>query len=266
MITAETYREIQRLVEKKEKAVLVSTASVRAAAISETETTLIVGETGRIFGSLGGGEVEERVIEKAGEVLREGRSIRIEIGVSKQEEKRRGMLPGGTMKFYVQPLDRIPHLCIFGAGGLAAGLAQFGMMVGFRVTVVDYDPAFARQEAFPGAEIILTDRYRNLLDRLMVDISSYLLIATRDHRYDTRVLTQLIYRKPAYLGIIFSAKKREALYTRLKEKGIPEDLLPTIHLPAGLPIGASTMEEIAISIIAEIIEVRHSPLIFSPKK
>lgn len=260
MIPAETYREIQRLIEKKEKAVLVSTASIRAAAVSETETTMIVGETGRIFGSLGGGEVEERVIEKAREVLRKGSPRRIEIGVSKQEEKRRGMLPGGTMKFYVQPLDQIPHLCIFGGGALAASLSRFGMMVGFRITVVDYDPAFARQETFPGAEIILTDRYRNLLDRLTVDSCSYLLIATRDHRYDTSVLTQLIYRKPAYLGIIFSAKKKEALYTRLKEKGVPPDLLPTIHLPAGLPIGASTMEEIAISIIAEIIEVRHIPI------
>lgn len=258
MITAEIYQKIQQLIGKKEKAVLVSTASVRAAAVSKTETTMIVGETGRICGSIGGGEVEERVIEEAGEILREGRSRRIGIGVSEREEKRRGMLPGGTMKFYVQPLDRIPHLCIFSGGVFAAILSRFGMMAGFRISVIDYDPEFAQPEVFPGAEIILTDHYRNLLDHLAVDDSSYLLIATRDHRYDTRVLTQLIYHRSAYLGIIFSAKKKEALYTRLKEKGIPDDLIPTIHLPAGLPIGAATMEEIAISIIAEIIKVNRS--------
>jgi len=166
------------------------------------------------------------------------------------------MLPGGTMKFYIQPLNLIPHLCIFSGGTFAAILYRFGMLVGFRVTVIEYDPDFARTDVLPGAEIILTDHYRNLLDRMVIDRSSYLLIATRDHRYDTRVLTQLIYSQPAYLGIIFSAKKKEALYDKLKEKGIPEDLFSSIHIPAGLPIGASTMEEIAISIIAEMIKER----------
>lgn len=254
MITAETYRKIQKMVEKKVMAVLVSTASVRAAAVSKEETAMIVGEAGRICGSIGGGEIEEEVIEKAQEILREGGSRRIGIGVSEREEKRRGMLPGGTMKFYIQPLERIPHLCIFSGGAFAAILARFGMMVGFRITVIDYDSEFVQPEAFPGAEILITDRYQNLLTELSINNSSYLLIATRDHRYDTRVLTQLIYSKSAYLGIIFSAKKKEALYTRLKEKGIPEDLISTIHLPAGLPIGAATMEEIALSVIAEIIK------------
>jgi xanthine dehydrogenase accessory factor len=258
MITNETYREIQRLIEKNEKAVLVSTASVRAAAVSKTETAMIVGENGRICGSIGGGEVEEQVIATAREILKEGGSRRIGIGVSEREEKRRGMLPGGTMKFFIQPLDLIPRLCIFSGGVFAAVLARFGMMVGFRITVIEYDQEFAQPEIFPGAEIILTDHYRNLLDRMAIDSSSYLLIATRDHRYDTRVLTQLIYSNSAYLGIIFSSKKKPALFTRLREEGIPEELLSTIHLPAGLPIGASTMEEIALSVIAEIIEVRHN--------
>ncbi len=240
----------------KVEAVLVSTASVRAAAVSKTETAMIVGETGRISGSIGGGEVEEEVIKEAQEILREGISKRIGIGVSKREEKRRGMLPGGTMKFYIQPLDRIPHLCIFSGGAFAAILARFGMMVGFRITVIDYDPEFVPPEDFSGAEIVITDRYQNLLKEISINKSSYLLIATRDHRYDTRVLTQLLHSNPAYLGIIFSAKKKEALYTRLKEKGIPEDLIATIHLPAGLPIGAATMEEIALSVIAEIIKER----------
>ena len=257
MITAETYREIQRLIEKKEKAVLVSTASVRAAAVSRTETAMIVGETGRIIGSIGGGEVEKQVIEKACEILKEGGSRRIGIGVSKREEKRRGMLPGGTMKFFIQPLREIPHLCVFSGGTFAAILSRFGMMAGFRTTVIDYDPDFVQPETLPGAKIILTDHYQNLLDHLSIDSSSYLLIATRDHRYDTRVLSQLIYSNSAYLGIIFSSQKKEAFYSRLKEKGISDDLLSTIHLPAGLPIGAATMEEIAISIIAEIIEVSH---------
>ncbi len=256
MITAKTYQKIQQLIDNKVTAVLVSTASVRAAAVSKTETAMIVGENGRISGSIGGGVIEEEVIEKAQEILMEGISKRIGIGVSEREEKRRGMLPGGTMKFFIQPLDRIPHLCIFSGGTFAAILAQLGMMVGFRITVIDYDPEFVQPEDFSGAEIILTDRYRDLLDQIPIDKSSSLLIATRDHRYDTRVLTQLIYSDPAYLGIVFSAKKRDALYTRLREQGIPEDLIPTIHLPAGLPIGAATMEEIAISIIAEIIKTR----------
>ena len=256
MISANTYREIQRLIENNTRAVLVSTASVRAAAVSKTETAMVVGENGRIRGSIGGGEVEEQVIDAALEILREGGSRRIGIGVSEREEKRRGMLPGGTMKFYIQPLDLIPRLCIFSGGAFAAILSRFGMMVGFRVTVIDYDPEYVKPEEFSGAEIVLTDHYRDLLNQLAINRSSYLLIATRDHRYDTRVLTQLIYSQSAYLGIIFSSKKKEALYTRLKEEGIPEDLIPTIHLPAGLPIGAATMEEIALSVIAEIIKER----------
>lgn len=259
MITAEINKKIQDLIENKIKAVLVSSASVRAAAVAKDETTMIVGEKGRICGSIGEEEVEDQVIEKALEVLREGKEKRIGIGVSKREEKRRGMLPGGTMKFYVQPIERIPHLCIFSGGVFAATLSKIGLMVGFRITVIDYDPDFVRPEIFPGAEIILTDHYQGLLDRLSIGPYSYLLIATRDHRYDTRVLTQLIYSKPAYLGIIYSDKKKKTLFAKLSDKGIPSELFPIIHLPAGLPIEAATMEEIVISIIAEIIAVRHNP-------
>ncbi|MDP8213895.1 MAG: XdhC/CoxI family protein [Candidatus Euphemobacter frigidus] len=252
------YQEVLRLLQNQEKAVLVSIASVRSLAPSETATGILVGPEGRIDGSIGGGEIEERVIEMAKQVLKEGKARRIEIGVSPEEEKRRGMLPGGTLKFYVEPIDRIPRLCVFGAGALAVSLSRIGRLAGFLITVVDYDPAFANRERFPDAEVVLTDNFRNLLDRLAIESSWYLLIATRNHRHDKTVLKQVIYSKVAYIGIIFSRNKQEAFFRRLEAEGIPGDLLRSIHLPAGIPIGAATLKEIAISIIAQIIEIRHN--------
>lgn len=254
---ANIYSDLPRLEQNRDKAVLVSIASIRSSAPSETNTGMLVGSEGRIDGSIGGGEIEERAIEMAKEVLKEGKARRIEISVSPEEEKRRGMRPGGTLKFYAEPIDRIPNLCIFGAGALADTLSRIGRLAGFRITVVDYDPAFANRERFPGAEIVLTDNFRDLLDRLPIDDSWYLLITTRNHRRDKRVLKQVVYSNAAYVGIIFSLKKREAFFKRLEAEGIPGDLLRSIHLPAGLPIGAATLKEIAISIIAQIIEVRH---------
>ncbi|MFH1039392.1 MAG: XdhC/CoxI family protein [PVC group bacterium] len=250
--------DIRRLKQTGEAAVLVRPASIRSTAPAETAGGMLVGETGRITGSLGGGEVEERVIGQAREVLRDGRARRLEIGVSPAEEKQRGMLPGGTLKFYVEPVREIPTLCIFGAGALAAVLTRLGSLAGFLIAVVDDDPAFASRERFPEAEVVLTDHYRDLAGRLAVDNTWYLVIATRNHHRDKRVLKQAVYLNAAYVGILFSRKKKDAFFKLLEKEGIPRERLDRVRLPAGLPIGAATIEEMAVSIIAEIIQVRHN--------
>ncbi len=249
---------ILRLKKKGEAAVLVRPASIRSTAPTEAGGGILIGEAGRIQGSLGGGEVEERIIGQAREVIRDGRSRRLEIGVSPREEKERGMRPGGTLKFYAEPVSEIPTLCIFGAGALGAVLARMGSLAGFLVIAVDVDPVFASPERFPDAAIILTDQYRDLAGRLPADLSWYLVIATRNHHRDKRVLKQAVEMNAAYVGILFSRKKKDAFFAQLEKEGISRELLDRVHLPAGLPIGAATIQEMAVSILAEIIEVRHT--------
>ena len=245
--------EIGRLLEKGIPAVRARAASVRAAAPAEETGGMLVTAGGKAAGGIGGGDLERRVIEEARKFLGETASRRIAVGVSPDEEKARMMKPGGTLKFLLEPLEAIPVLCVFGAGALAVSLCRIGSGAGFRTVVVDDDPAFADRERFPGTEVILTDAFRDLEAILKPGPSWCLVVATRNHRRDQRVIKQAAFWKTSYLGVLCGKEKKDAFFDRLEGEGIPRNLLERMRVPAGLEIGAAALEEIAVSIVAEII-------------
>lgn len=167
-----------------------------------------------------------------------------------------GMICGGDADIYIEPILPEETLYIFGAGHISLYLAKIGRMVGFKIVVVDEREEFANKERFPEADKIYAEDFRAVFPNLQLKKPYYIVIVTRGHRYDQEVLEWAVGTEAKYIGMIGSRAKNKAVFSNLQKKGIPKERLETVHAPIGLNIGAETPEEIAVSILAEIIEVR----------
>jgi len=254
--TKSIYPTLFRLIENGEKIALVSIASIRSSAPHETHTMMIVKEDGGTIGSVSGGDIKLYVIKKAQEIIQRGKPERILVGASPEEEKKRGMEPGGKLKFFIEPMKTIPAIYLCGAGALSITLSKVGKLMGFKIIIIDNDPRFANPRRLADADLIFTNGFDNLPSKFNLNSSSYVVIATRGHQYDETVLLQDLKSHSKYIGLIHSQKKIKALFDRLQSKGISESLLESVHVPIGLDINASTIDEIALSIMADIISVR----------
>jgi xanthine dehydrogenase accessory factor len=160
------------------------------------------------------------------------------------------------MEVFVEPILPEPCLLIFGAGHISLFLAKMGKMVGFRVVVIDDRPEFANRERFPEADEVIAQDFPAAFARLTTNRTSYIAIVTRGHLQDETVLEWAVRTDAAYIGMIGSRNKNQTVFSRLQAKGVPEKGLKEVHAPIGLNINAKTPEEIAVSIIAEIIKAR----------
>jgi xanthine dehydrogenase accessory factor len=163
---------------------------------------------------------------------------------------------GGTAAFYVEPMISDPVLYIFGGGHVSRQIVPLANLVGFHVEVIDDRPEFAVVADFPGARSVHLLHFEGVMDLLAVDPSSFLVIVTRGHMYDKTVLEQALRTEAQYIGMIGSRRKREVIYAKLLEEGFSTEDLARVYSPIGLAIGAETPEEIAVSIVAELIQVR----------
>jgi xanthine dehydrogenase accessory factor len=135
-------------------------------------------------------------------------------------------------------------------------LAPLVKKVHFRVAVIDDREMFANRERFPEVDEVIVSEFEKCFDQLSVDDSSYIVIVTRGHLYDGFVLEQAMKTSARYIGMIGSKKKIGTLFQGLKKKGISKEMLSRVHAPIGLEINSETPEEIAVSIVAELIKVR----------
>lgn len=159
----------------------------------------------------------------------------------------------------IDPMRKLKTLYLFGGGHVAVPTAHIAAMAGFRVVVVDDRPEYANAERFPEArETVVTPDFAHAVEDRPIDKDSYIVIITRGHQFDRVVLEQALKTNAEYIGMISSRRKRDVMYTSLRESGVPQSALDGVHSPIGLAIGGETPEEIAVSIVAEIISVRSS--------
>jgi len=168
-----------------------------------------------------------------------------------------GLICGGTLEIFVEPILPQPVVCLFGAGHISLALAKSADAAGFGVIVVDDRDAFANQERFPMARQILTS-YDDAFQSLAPNCSSYLVIATRGHRDDMRVLAWAVRTAARYVGMIGSKRKVLSVYQALEREGYRTEEFANVYAPIGLNIGALSPDEIAVSILAELIAVRRN--------
>ena len=159
---------------------------------------------------------------------------------------------------FIEPVKPDDVLYLFGGGHISACLAPLAKMAGFKLVVIDDRKEFANRERFPSAHGIVVAPFQEAFDHVHINPASYVVIVTRGHSHDRDVLQQALQHPSAYIGMIGSRRKKDIIYRSLAEDGVPSDQLSRVHCPIGLDIGAETPEEIAVSIMAELIKTRSS--------
>lgn len=156
----------------------------------------------------------------------------------------------------IEPVQIASRLYIFGAGHVSQFLSKVANLIDFNVVVIDDREDFANRERFPEADEVIVDDFKNVMNRLTYSGEEYVVILTRGHKYDSEVLEEIMKKDTRYIGMIGSKRKIKMIFEHLKGKGFPESSLKKVHAPIGIDIHAETPQEIAISIAAEIIQVR----------
>jgi len=220
---------------------------------------MIVLKDGKTIGTMGGGDLENRVIEEAVEALRQGEP-RIASFTLDIEKGKLDMMCGGELEVYIEPILPKAKLIIFGAGHITRSLAPLMKGAGFKVSVVEDSSDLLQKDKFPETEdLVLTDMEEFARD-LPSDSGTYIVLLSRGFSKDKAILTQLIQKDFKYIGMIGSARKIVTMKEDLKKQGVPEEAFLKLQAPIGLDIGAETPEEIAISIAAEIIAAKKGKL------
>ena len=250
------YEEIVRIKEEGKRGVLATVVRTQGSTPREVGAKMLVHEDGSISGTIGGGRLEAAVIKEALDTLATGEPRTIHHDLTGPEASEVGMICGGTLEVYLEPILSGPKVFLFGGGHVSLPVARLSKMAGFRVAVIDDRPEFANRERFPEAEEVIAEEFPSALKKLKTHRESYLVILTRGHAYDQEVLEWALGTAARYVGMIGSRKKVQTIFSNLKEKGVSAEKLESVHSPIGLDIGGKTPEEIAVSIVAEMIQER----------
>jgi len=250
------YEEVLRIKAEGKRAAVATIIGTKGSTPREVGAKMLIHEDGKILGTIGGGCMEAEVWQEAMKAIKGNKPQTIHFDLTGRAAEESGMICGGVMDIYIEPIVPTPKVFIFGGGHISLFVSKMSHMIGFQVVVIDDRPQFANKERFPEAEEVMAEEFPFALPKLHVNQSAYLVIVTRGHAYDQEVLEWALNKEVKYIGMIGSRKKIQTVFHNLKEKGFTPDQLQRVHAPIGLDIGALTPEEIAVSIVAEMIAER----------
>jgi xanthine dehydrogenase accessory factor len=240
-----------------EPAALVTVVSTEGSTPQKAGARMLVHADGRIVGTIGGGCVEAEMTRRARHSIGTRRTSLASYDLTPDQAGEDGLVCGGRMQVFIEPVLGTPTLCLFGAGHVAQPLARLAKRVGFRVEVLDDRIKFANAERFPEADLVLVDSMREGASQLTLRGDSFAVVVTRGHKGDADALEQVVGKDLAYVALLGSKPKLIHVVSLLEERGVPPEQLAEVRCPAGIGIGAQTPEEIAVSIVAEMIGVRY---------
>ncbi len=250
------YEEVVKLRREGRRGAVATIVNVRGSIPSFKTAKMLVRDDGSMVGTIGGGCVEAEVWQAAREVMESERPRTLTFDLNNDPKYDTGLVCGGTLEIFVEPVLPPAELYIFGAGHVATSLYRVARIAGFDVTVVDDREAYANRERFPEAQQVIAEDFDKAVAGLAPGETSYIVIVTRGHRDDMRVLRWAVQTPARYVGMIGSKRKTIAIFKELQKEGLPAHLFDRVHAPVGLDIGAITPEEIAVSITAELIAKR----------
>ena len=325
------YEAVIRCLTEGRKGAIATVVSKAGAAPREEGAKMIVGEDGRIAGTIGGGRLEAEIERRAVADMERKDGAVMRFRMNAREVADNGMLCGGDVDILIEPiladhrevyeklwwcltkgskaivvtkfgeafsgntgepsrgslgdpmdekelaglrdfwnekrcewlaatrwwnLFRLPHLYIYGAGHVSQYLAKVARIVDFDVSVIDDRAEFANSERFPDADRVIVADFREVFDDLEFSGNEYVVIVTRGHTHDAAVLEETVKRPTRYMGMIGSKRKVGIILDHLRDKGVGEDILRSVYAPIGIDINSETPQEIAVSIVAELIKVR----------
>jgi xanthine dehydrogenase accessory factor len=253
------YDEIVRLRRLGQKCAVATIVQVNGSIPSYESAKMLVREDGSMLGTIGGGCVEAEVWNAAREVIDTEKPRHLNFSLGQDAAYDNGLICGGQLNIFVEPVTPQPVAYIFGGGHVSKSISKIANMAGFSTVVVDDREAFANAERFPEADATYAEPYEVVFPKLPVTSSSYLIIVTRGHRDDMRVLRWAVTTEARYIAMIGSKRKTIAVVHELEKEGFSRDMFGKVFAPMGLEIGAETPEEIAVSVVAEMIALRRAP-------
>jgi len=249
----EIFLEIGASLERGEAVALATVVRTRGSTPREVGAKMLVRSDGSTLGTVGGGVLEAAIIKAALEALEKGEPRLIQYGL--RADKREGDygVCGGDMDVFIDVIKPRPLLLLVGGGHVAKPLAKMAHMAGFRIAVLDDREEYANPQRFPDAAQILVGDLKGELERFPLTPETYVVIATRSHETDAEALGAVLDSPAAYIGLLGSRRKVSFIFRALRERGASDEALARVHAPIGLDIGAQTPEEIAVSILAEMV-------------
>ena len=255
----DVFEELVEARRSGQKAALATIVESQGSIPSFQTAKMLIREDGSMVGTIGGGCTEAEVWQAARDVIETERSRMLTFNLGQDAAYDNGLICGGQLNVYVEPILPLPTAYIFGAGHISKSLSKVATLAGFRTVVVDDRDSYANRERFPEAAEVYADEYEKVFPDLPVNASSYFIIVTRGHKDDMRVLRWAAQQDVRYVGMIGSKRKTIEVVKHLVAEGVPLDKLSRVHAPMGLDIGAVTPEEIAVAVVAEMIHRRRNP-------
>jgi xanthine dehydrogenase accessory factor len=221
-----------------------------------TGSKMLVYPDAHFIGTVGGGEVETRVLQEALGAIQDGKPRKLAYSMVNPQRGDPGVC-GGTLEVYVEPILPEPTLVVIGGGHVGKCVVHLAKWLGFEVAVSDDRVEFCNKESNPDADVFYPVAMAELPKLMKFNSQTYLVLTTRGASVDIEGLPELLEQPFAYLGVIGSKRRWTVTKKGLLDKGISENQLARVRTPIGLELKAETPEEIAVSIMAEIIMLRN---------
>ncbi len=253
---ADLLTEAARCIETDVPAALVTVVGAQGSTPQRPGARMLVFADGSVTGTIGGGCVEAEMARRARLSIDSGRPILTTYDLTPEQAGDEGLVCGGRMEVFIEPLEATPEFAILGAGHVARPLCALATTAGFRVSVLDDREKYATAGRFPEAHRVLVSGFDHAAEALGLTPRSYAIVVTRGHRGDAIALASCLPLRPRFLGLLGSKAKMVHVFADLLERGFSSEDLARIETPVGIEIGAETPEEIAVSIVARMIAVR----------
>lgn len=249
------FKALVELEEKNEPAALCTIVKSQGSTPRRDTSKMLVYQDGTIIGTVGGGEMENRVIQEALQALNDGKSRLMEYAMTNPKRGDPGVC-GGQLKIFIEPINPKPIVVVIGTGHVGKAVAHLAKWLGYHVVANDDRPDFCTPEAVPDADEYYPIPMAELPEQFNITPWTYLVLTTRGVNVDILGLPALLESPAAYIGVIGSRRRWATARKQLLEAGVPEEKLDGVTSPMGLELNAETPEEIAVSIMAEIIMLR----------
>lgn len=250
-----TFLRIQQLVDERIPSALATVVESSGSTPRKPGSRMIIFPDASIEGTVGGGALEKSVIDRATELIKSGESKLVEIELRENTPHSVGGICGGALKVFIETLGMAPRLLIFGAGHVALTMAQMAQELDLQIVVYDDREEFARPERFPLNVKVICGPFEQAMEILQPTPMDYITIVTYKFTLDALVLQHALETPAHYIGMIGSEVKCLRVMNDLSKAGVPQEKLDRVHAPIGLPIGAHTPAEVAVSILAQIVQI-----------
>jgi xanthine dehydrogenase accessory factor len=243
-------------IERNIPAALVTVVGTQGSTPQRPGARMLVTADGRAAGTIGGGCVEAEMVRRARQTIEKGKPLLTTYDLTPEQAGDEGLVCGGRMEIFIEPLESAPELAIIGGGHVARPLCAMAAMAGFDVSVIDDRDKYATSERFPEATRVEVSSFERAPELLKLGAGAYVVVVTRGHRGDADALAAWLPLRPRFIGLLGSKAKMVHVFTDLVQRGFTSEDLARIETPVGVEIGAQTPEEIGISIVARMIAVR----------